>query len=138
MEFFSLKELTNGREDQITPAVRANLVNMVERLLDPWRRKVGRLRVTSAWRTEEENRRANGERRSQHLSGEAVDVAPLDCPQHDAFDALNGLQFDQAIIYPRTGHIHVSLNGPISTRTRNRGARYRSPGRDGKVKYERV
>lgn len=136
MEYFTLEELTHGRADAVPPAVRQSLISLVVAVLDPWRRRVGRLRVTSGWRTDADNQRVGGVPGSQHTTGEAVDVVPIDVPLARAWELLTGLPFDQAIVYPKDGHIHVSHVGQVSARRQNRGTRYRSPGAGG-VKYER-
>lgn len=137
MEFFTLQELTGGREATAPLPVRESLVSLAVNVLDPWRRRVGRLRVSSGWRTDDDNKRVGGVKGSQHTTGEAVDVVPLDVPLARAWELLTGLPFDQAIVYPKDGHIHVSHVGQVSARRQNRGARYRSPGAAG-VKYERL
>ena len=64
--------------------------------------------VTSAFRTKEQNDACNGSKTSQHLSGDAIDLKPVNL----SIDALillikNSFSYDQLIRY-RT-FIHVSF-----------------------------
>lgn len=65
--------------------------------------------VTSALRTKEENEACGGSANSQHLTGDAVDLKPLDCSVDDFILKLknSGFEFDQLIKY-RT-FVHVSF-----------------------------
>lgn len=81
------------------------LMRFVEWLL---RRNV-HFTVTSAFRTEEQNNACNGSKTSQHLTGDAIDLKPVDLSV-DAFVSLvkdSPFKFDQLIKY-RT-FIHVSF-----------------------------
>lgn len=99
----------------------ANLVLLCHRVLEPWRTSTGALRVTSGFRSRAVNDalRARGygaSRTSQHLSGEAADVAPTQTTLEHAWQDLvaavaRGLPVDQAIVYVRPrgqGWVHVS------------------------------
>lgn len=71
--------------------------------------------VTSAFRTEEQNNACNGAKSSQHLTGDAIDLKPVNLSV-DAFISLikkSSFSYDQLIKY-RT-FIHISF------------ARYRKP-----------
>lgn len=65
--------------------------------------------VTSALRTKEQNAACNGSANSQHLTGDAVDLVPLDFSVHDFVLRIknSGFDFDQLIEY-RT-FVHVSF-----------------------------
>lgn len=65
--------------------------------------------VTSAFRTSSENEACGGSRISQHLTGDAIDLKPLDFSvDHFILDIKNsGFEFDQLIKY-RT-FIHISF-----------------------------
>ena len=65
--------------------------------------------VTSALRTAEQNDACNGSKTSQHLTGDAVDLAPFDYPIDVFLSIVEGspFEFDQLIRY-RT-FIHVSF-----------------------------
>lgn len=72
--------------------------------------------VTSAFRTEEQNIACNGSKTSQHLTGDAIDLKPVDSSIEDFISMIKGspFRFDQLIKY-RT-FVHVSF-------TRGRKAR---------------
>lgn len=65
--------------------------------------------VTSALRTKSQNSACNGSPNSQHLTGDAIDLVPLDLPVHDFVLRIknSGFEFDQLIKY-RT-FVHVSF-----------------------------
>lgn len=65
--------------------------------------------VTSAYRTEEQNKACNGSDNSQHLTGDAVDLKPVDSSVDDFILKISGspFKFDQLIQY-RT-FVHVSF-----------------------------
>lgn len=121
---FSLQELvvtSTGLPNVPSPAEIANLRELATRVLQPWRDVVGRLKVTSGFRTEAVNlalREAGykASRTSEHLRGLAADVKPLDTDLPDAWRALldlPGLPIGQAILYvrrPGTGWVHVSVD----------------------------
>lgn len=81
------------------------LMQFVEWLL---RRNV-HFTVTSAYRTEEQNKACNGSANSQHLTGDAIDLKPVDFSVDDFILKLKGspFKFDQLIKY-RT-FVHVSF-----------------------------
>ena len=65
--------------------------------------------VTSAYRTEEQNKACNGSANSQHLTGDAIDLKPADSSVDDFVLKISGspFKFDQLIQY-RT-FVHVSF-----------------------------
>lgn len=65
--------------------------------------------VNSALRTLTQNDSCNGATNSQHLTGDAIDIAPVDLPIGAFFSMIEGspFQFDQLIRY-RT-FVHVSF-----------------------------
>lgn len=65
--------------------------------------------ITSAFRTEEQNNACNGSKTSQHLTGDAIDLKPLDFSLDDFILKIknSGFEFDQLIKY-RT-FIHISF-----------------------------
>ena len=65
--------------------------------------------VTSAFRTKEQNDACNGSRNSQHLTGDAIDLKPVDLSVDGFLLKIKGspFKFDQLIKY-RT-FIHVSF-----------------------------
>lgn len=82
-------------------------MNFVEWLL---RRNI-HFSVTSAFRTKVQNAACNGSANSQHLTGDAIDVAPLGCPVDELISIIKdspfGSKFDQLIKY-RT-FVHISF-----------------------------
>lgn len=65
--------------------------------------------VTSAFRTESQNEACNGSRTSQHLTGDAIDLKPVDLSVDGFILKIKGspFEFDQLIKY-RT-FVHVSF-----------------------------
>ena len=65
--------------------------------------------VTSAFRTKEQNDACNGSRNSQHLTGDAIDLKPLDLSVDEFISMINSspFKFDQLIKY-RT-FVHISF-----------------------------
>nr|DAE51343.1 MAG TPA: peptidase [Microviridae sp.] len=83
----------------------SELMNFVEWLL----RHNVHFTVTSAFRTEEQNNACNGSKASQHLTGDAVDLKPVDLSLDDFILEIktSPFTFDQLIKY-RT-FVHVSF-----------------------------
>lgn len=83
----------------------AELINFVEWLL---RRNV-HFTVTSAFRTEEQNNACNGSKTSQHLTGDAIDLKPVDSSVDGFISIIKGspFKFDQLIKY--STFVHVSF-----------------------------
>lgn len=81
------------------------LMNFIEWLL---RRNI-HFSVTSALRTVEQNEACNGSKTSQHLTGDAIDLAPVDFPIGVFYSLVEDspFKFDQLIRY-RT-FIHISF-----------------------------
>lgn len=65
--------------------------------------------VTSAFRTKEQNDACNGSKNSQHLTGDAIDLKPVDFSVDDFISKVKSspFKFDQLIKY-RT-FVHVSF-----------------------------
>lgn len=63
--------------------------------------------VTSAYRTIEENKACGGAERSQHLTGDAIDLKPLDMSVDDFILKIkaSSIKFDQLIKYSTFVHI---------------------------------
>lgn len=81
------------------------LMNFIEWLL---RRNI-HFSVTSSLRTVAQNEACNGSKTSQHLTGDAIDLAPVDFPIGVFCSVVEGspFEFDQLIRY-RT-FIHISF-----------------------------
>jgi hypothetical protein len=65
--------------------------------------------VTSAFRSKEQNDACNGSRNSQHLTGDAIDLKPLELSVDEFISMIkdSSFKFDQLIKY-RT-FVHVSF-----------------------------
>lgn len=65
--------------------------------------------VTSAFRTEEQNAACNGSTTSQHLTGDAIDLKPVDSSVDGFILMIKGspFKFDQVIKY--NTFVHVSF-----------------------------
>lgn len=65
--------------------------------------------VTSAFRTESQNEACNGSKTSQHLTGDAIDLKPINLSVDDFLSMIKGspFKFDQLIKY-RT-FVHISF-----------------------------
>lgn len=83
----------------------SELMNFIEWLL---RRNI-HFAVTSAFRTKEQNNACNGSRNSQHLTGDAIDLKPLELSVDEFISMIkdSSFEFDQLIKY-RT-FVHVSF-----------------------------
>jgi uncharacterized protein YcbK (DUF882 family) len=101
-------------------SARANIVALVEQVLDPVREKLGKpIRVNSGYRCPRHNEEVLGVRNSQHMKGEAADIAPVDSGQVkvESLERMvemikrNG-KWDQMIVYPTFIHVSWKRNGP--------------------------
>jgi len=65
--------------------------------------------VTSAFRTEAQNEACNGAKNSQHLTGDAIDLKPVDLSVDGFISKIKGspFKFDQLIKYKT--FVHVSF-----------------------------
>lgn len=84
----------------------SELMNFVEWLL----RNNIHFTVTSAFRTFAENEACGGSKTSQHLTGDAIDLAPYGFPVNDFILKIkdSGFKFDQLIQYRSFVHISFS------------------------------
>lgn len=83
----------------------AKLMKFIEWLL----RNNVKFTVTSAFRTDSENEACGGSKNSQHLTGDAIDLKPLDFSLDNFILKVknSGFEFDQLIKY-RT-FVHISF-----------------------------
>lgn len=89
-------------------AIRALVLEVLQPLRDAWGKP---LHVNSGYRCPELNALVGGVPTSQHVKGEAADIA-TDTPAEIAGLALElGLPFDQMILYPTFVHFSHRLNG---------------------------
>ncbi len=102
--------------------VKRNLRYLCHTVLEPLRQRVGRVLITSGYRTRELNTLVSGVPDSQHLFGEAADIYVSDAAQCAKYAEIIRAytDFDQLIFEPvhaKTKHwLHVS----ISRRHKNR------------------
>ena len=109
MRYFTEKELG------ITGAsleVKKSMNLLVEKVLDPLREKVGKIRVNSGYRTPEHNAKVGGSITSQHIKGEATDIYSLEKNIDDVFALIiREFKYDQVILEKNNAGarwIHIS------------------------------
>lgn len=103
---FSISELIKS-ENAIkagidnTPSIKEidNLLNLIFYILQPCRDKFGALKVTSGYRNSKVNFLANGAINSNHLTGCAADIIPLNATFRQVYDfIINNLDYDECFI----------------------------------------
>lgn len=95
MKYFNNSEL---RLEGASEEIKKNMHLLVDNLLDPLRQKVGAIRIDSAYRSVEYNKKVGGAIRSQHCLGEAVDIVPLKTDIKLVFKTIiKEFDFDQLI-----------------------------------------
>lgn len=90
---------------------RLAVVNLCCKTLQPLRDAIGKpVRINSGYRRPELNKAVGGVPTSQHMKGEAADLA-IDGKARELLDLLQekGIPFDQAILYRKSNFLHVSL-----------------------------
>lgn len=97
-ENFTLEELTETRHGENTPTAEhiENLRLLAIKVLQPLRDAVGKVHVSSGYRSERVNKIVGGATTSQHCKGEAADVICVNNRQAFIYIA-NNLPFDQLI-----------------------------------------
>ena len=103
-----------------------NVKALVENVLDPLREKYGKpIKVNSGYRCPNHNLAVGGATQSQHMKGEAADIAPAGL-QVTAYGLQelerlveiikqNG-KWDQMIVYPTFVHVSWKRFGPTGSR----------------------
>ena len=105
MEYFNESEFACRCCGQLPPSARENIRALVDNVLDPARRKLGKpVFVNSGFRCEKHNAEVGGVKNSQHLRGEAADVCCADNKRLAEIIEANG-KFDQLILYPTFVHV---------------------------------
>ena len=112
MKFFSEREFACKCCGQLPPSMRANIVALVDNVLDPAREEFGGpVTVNSGYRCPKHNLAVGGVVNSQHMKGEAADVCCADNKRLAEIIEKNG-KYDQMIKYLRPDgsirFIHVS------------------------------
>ena len=108
-------------------SVPENVKALVENVLDPLREKYGKpIQVNSGYRCPNHNLAVGGASRSQHLFGEAADIAPAELVSgskiQDELEKMvaiikqNG-KWDQMIVYPTFVHVSWKRFGPNRKQT---------------------
>lgn len=123
MKYFTIKELTKSdvaKRNKInnTPTMQeeANLVALVENILDPLREAYGKpIIVTSGFRCERLNKLVKGSKTSQHRFGQAADIRTVEDTIEEnkkLFDLVQklNLPYDQLIDEYNYDWVHVSYS----------------------------
>lgn len=122
MKWFAEKEFKCRCCGQLPPSVRENIQALVDNVLDPARQAFGGpVYVNSGYRCEKHNKGVGGVANSQHMKGEAADIAPAGFGFQDSgFKEelkrlgriiVEGANFDQLIIYPTFLHVSYKRHG---------------------------
>ena len=112
MKHFKEREFVCKCCGQLPPAMRDNIVALVDNVLDPAREEFGGpVTVNSGYRCPKHNLAVGGVVNSQHMKGEAADLCCADNKRLAEIIEKNG-QYDQMIKYLRPDgsirFIHVS------------------------------
>ncbi|MBR1652192.1 MAG: peptidase M15 [Alloprevotella sp.] len=122
MKWFKEKEFVCRCCGELPPLARANVRALVANVLDPVREKLGKpIVVNSGYRCRKHNQAVGGVPNSQHIAGEAADIAPAGFKSQDSSfkSELEQLQrlieqsgrYDQLIIYPTFLHVSWRRSG---------------------------
>jgi len=121
MKHFKEREFVCKCCGQLPPAVRENIVALVDNVLDPAREQFGGpISVNSGYRCARHNAAVGGVPASQHLRGEAADIAPAGLQvtayglkelERLARIIVENGKFDQLIIYPTFIHVSWKRSG---------------------------
>lgn len=113
-EHFSSKEFMGDSWEMPTAFQIANGILLANNVLEPLRKAVGIIIVTSWFRDVKFNKHVGGADDSQHLDGKAVDIQTNDVSLDMAFAwIINNLNYDQCILEKDAKGrrwIHVSYN----------------------------
>lgn len=121
MQYFTIRELTasstartRGIDNTPNAQVRANLTELIDKVLDPVRRIWGRpITVNSGYRCPALNAAVGGVVKSQHLTGEAADITTGSREGNRVlFEKISrsGVPFDQLIDESGYSWIHISYS----------------------------
>lgn len=91
-----------------------------DELFQKLRDRFGKMSVTSGLRNEAVNEAVGGSSTSAHLTGDAADFYFHRARTGDVLGYLEEghLKFDQVILYPKTGHIHLGYKHPVTREQR--------------------
>ena len=99
-----------------------NVKALVENVLDPLREKYGKpIHVNSGYRCPKHNLAVGGATQSQHMNGEAADIAPMSGDASELARLVeiikqNG-KWDQMVVYPTFVHVSWKRFGPNRKQT---------------------
>lgn len=138
-EGFTLEEMTRtstGLPNEPTEVEKSKLLYLATYLLEPIRKRWGRVKITSGYRSPGVNLKVGGASSSQHVKAEAADIVPLDADIDAVFAWIvkeSGIKFGQAIRESKGGAdwIHVSLprlKGPNQQALTYDGKEYKTYG----------
>ena len=129
MSFFKLSKNFSSEELRVSkdhPKLAGNIILKIEKVLSaqvlavsclqPTRDKFGKITVLSWIRDEELNKAVGGSDDSDHLTGCAADIYPVNFDVDHVFKWLvleSNLPFRQVIYYPEQKFIHISCNHPL-------------------------
>ena len=122
MKYFNEKEFACRCCGQLPPSMRENIVALVDNVLDPAREQFGGpVSVNSGYRCQKHNLAVGGATQSQHMKGEAADIAPMsgDTSELERLVEIikqNG-KWDQMIVYPTFVHVSWKRFGPNRKQT---------------------
>ena len=113
-EHFTREELIasgTGLPNVPTEQQSEKLLYLAIYLLEPLRRRFGRIKVNSGYRSPAVNDAVEGSKTSQHMEGEAADIVPLISDIDIVFSwAEKNLKYGQIIIEHKDARwIHISL-----------------------------
>lgn len=111
MKWFSMNEFECHCGCRMPDSARANIVALVEQVLDPARERYGKpVCVNSGYRCARHNAAVGGVVGSQHTRGEAADICCSDNERLAKIIIENG-KFDQLIDYGTFLHVSWKRNG---------------------------
>lgn len=93
---------------EVSDSIQALTENVLQPLRDAWGKP---LKVNSGYRCKALNAAVGGVPTSQHVKGEAADIAAGDPVKLARLAVKLGLPFDQMILYPTFVHFSHRLNG---------------------------
>jgi hypothetical protein len=114
-EHFTLEELTRtdtGIENLPGLLAVERLLFLANFILEPARRKFGKIHINSGYRATAVNEKVGGSETSQHVEGGAADIVPLNIDIHEVYMWMrDNLSYGQLILEEKGGAkwIHVSL-----------------------------
>ena len=116
MKYFKLSELiatNSGLDNTPTPTEKANLIELVDKVLDPLREMYGKpIHVNSGYRSPMVNRKVGGATNSDHIKGMAADITAGSRIENKKLYELirDNLTFRQLINEHDYKWVHVSYN----------------------------